>query len=73
MVVCDGKKRRILLKIVSGCVWGIAGQPENEMERRRLVAKLFIKQDMAGLPRCRQAADAPLGWFSGCPSWQKSR
>ena len=35
------------------------------MERRRLVARLLIKQDMADLPRCRRAADVPLGELSG--------
>ena len=29
------------------------------MERRRLVAKLIIKQRITDLPRCRRAADAP--------------
>ncbi|MDO4657265.1 hypothetical protein [Kingella sp. (in: b-proteobacteria)] len=29
------------------------------MERRRLVAKLVIKQRITDLPRCRRAADAP--------------
>jgi len=28
------------------------------MERRRLAAKWLIKQSMAGLPRCRRAANA---------------
>ncbi|MDO4657638.1 hypothetical protein [Kingella sp. (in: b-proteobacteria)] len=46
------------------------GSLKPKMERRRLVAKWFIKQRMADLPRCRRAADAPsvtgLAKISGC-------
>ena len=36
------------------------GSLKSKMERRRLVAKWLVQQNITDLPRCRRAADAPL-------------